>query len=141
MKGAVAHAGGLPRPTMRVLEERAQRIRLDLDASTPTWARSLLREHLDELRVGVARKILMGFALWECAAVLVSQTHPAYERVGGSAAVMDREDLADLVEEDRATSKAVLAAPDDGELRVLVLRATAAPWVGGVRVTDHGGAA
>lgn len=123
MRGAIPHAGGLPRPTTDAAEERASRLNLDLDPSAPRWARERLEEGLAEFRVGLARMLLKGFALWECAAVW----SPAQ-----GACVMEREDIADALEDDAEVSRAVLVAPEEGELRAVVLRAEGAPWIGPV---------
>lgn len=132
MRGALPFAGGLPRATTAAAEDRAARLVLDIDPSTPRWAREHLEEHLDEIRVGLARMLMKGFALWECAAVWSPALHPSAREADEGAGVLEREDLADLLEDDAGVSRAVLLAPEEKELRAVVLRAEGEPWVGPV---------
>lgn len=138
MRGAVAHAGGLPRVTVQMAEQRARHLVLDFDPATPGWVRAVVDAHREDLVFALAKKLLAGFALWECAALSVAPGHPLSDQVSDVAVVMEREDLADRFEADRETSRKILEAPDERELRVVVVPLGDRPWIGALWITEAG---
>lgn len=93
----------------------------------PAWVRAAWARAWEAVRVAVATTAHNErLQLWEMGVSLRGETH----------AVMDREDLADLVAKKHAPKVAqVMAAPGhDDEVRVVAWSSDGALWVGGVRV-------
>lgn len=130
MRGAFASGGGLPRVTCDAVLARAARLVFEHDPNTPRDVKEMLVPHLDEIQHELARKRQKGLALWECAVLLVPPMHRLRKVMGADCAVMEREDLADLFADAPARSRAVMAAPEERELRLVVLRTASVFWTG-----------
>lgn len=122
MRGAIHSGGALPRVTGDAVLRRAARLTFEHDPNTPRDVRAMLAPHLDEIRTELARKLQKGLALWECAVLLAPPQHPLRKVMGADCALMEREDLADLFASAPERSRAVMAAPEDHELRLVVFR-------------------
>ena len=130
MRGAVASGGGLPRITSDVVLARAARLVFEHDPNTPRDVKEQLAPHLDDIRHELARKLQKGLALWECAVLRVPPMHRLRKAMEEDCAVMEREDLADLFADAPERLRAVMAAPEERELRLVVLRTASVFWTG-----------
>lgn len=141
MKAGARKEHGLPRVDATSVEARAAQLSHDFDPGTPAWVREMVDAGWTEIRHDLARRLLLGFKLWEVGALVVSKLHRVASVLGDElACAIEREDVADLVEKvDPGLVGPVMLAPETQELRAVVLHPLHPAWVGPVWI--HGGGA